>query len=257
VIIQLTMHSSAEVLDDSFNIFASGSISADVTPPYQHASHVTAIPGLDYIPVFDQSTEYGPVASVPPPIDSSVWDAILATPFFNDPSFLEDFKQTFVSSPTWASSDLTAPSSTRSTSSTQDDSNTVVCRWAGCGAMVEKSWVYQHMKIDHPGEIVNTTQKKRPCRWIDCTHSSKELRRHVQLHYGVEIPCDQCGDTVARIDALRKHQRVGACTKCPWCRHRFASVEKRVAHVPTCPQLGVVPKAGRARRVGKIPSAAH
>jgi hypothetical protein len=257
VIIQLTMHSPAEVLDDSFNILASDSISADATPPYQHASHMTAISGLVYIPVFDESTECGPVASVPPAIDSSAWDAILATPFFNNPSFLEAFKQTFASSPTWVSPNLTAPSSTRPTSSTQDDSNTVVCRWAGCDAVVEKSWVYQHMKVDHPGQIVNTTQKKRPCRWIDCTHSSKELRRHVQVHYSVEIPCDECGDTVARIDALRKHRRVRACTKCPWCRHRFATVEKRVAHVPTCSKLGVVAKAGRARRIGKIPLAAH
>jgi hypothetical protein len=125
---------------------------------------------------------------------------------------------------------------------------TVTCQWNGCGAVVDATSISKHLKTAHPGEVA----RARECRWSGCTQAPADLRKHVVLHYNVVCPCDTCGETFTREDALRRHQRRGTCKRCSWCRVLFNSIEERTAHSNTCLKRGVAAKAGRSRRVGKV-----
>jgi hypothetical protein len=221
-----------------------------------------AIPGLDYTPVeSDEPMEHdavSPDATTIDASDGSYCDAVFSSTSFNAASFAESFDAAPVPlSPVLAFPNSAAgiPSSPAAAASAQGSNNTVVCQWAGCGAVVQQQSAYQHLTSTHKREIPSKSKVLLACRWTDWTDLFRELRMHVHLHYDVEVSCDKCGDTFSRPDAIHRHKAHGVCTKCPWCRDRFETVEEKVAHVAKCAQRDVATKVGRGRSVAR--QAAH
>jgi hypothetical protein len=220
------------------------------------------IPGLDYTPVeYDEPMEHDPIspaATTPDALDASYWDAVFSSTSFNAAAFAESFDSALVPlSPVSAfpNSAPGTPSSPAAATSVQGSNDTVVCQWAGCGAIVQQQSAYRHLISTHKREIPSKSKVLLACRWTDCTDEFRELRTHVHLHYGVDVPCDTCGDMFSRRDAIRRHKATGVCNRCPWCRDRFDTVEEKVAHVAKCAQRDVATKIGRGRSVAR--QAAH
>jgi ferredoxin len=112
----------------------------------------------------------------------------------------------------------------------------IPCLWTGCaGSFIDEPSgrsFRQHFAAFHPISRARDVL----CGWAGCGQRVQCLAKHVKAHSPERSACVLCGDTLKRVDAVRRHQDSGACTRCPFCSRSLPTIALKREHALICSQ---------------------